>query len=167
VSPDTPPRPVLRRALDPRSKATVSDEEKIEPPIHWPSLGAIPAEREWSGLRQWVDELRERYKGLDSYVVPACWYEHESLVSALQALKDHERVSYAKSSPASSGTDWHRAFRDITSLLRQFTADLRCAHGPESAERESFDDFVRGDIARRRRHAATVALGHPEESTAE
>ena len=161
VSSETPPRPVLLRALDARSKAT-SDEEKIEPPIHWPSLAAVAAEREWSQLRQWVDELRERYKGIDSYVVPACWYEHESLVVALQALKDHERVAYAKSSPASSGTDWHRAFRDITSLLRQFTADLRCGHGPEHAEKETFDHFVKEDIARRRRHAATVALGHSE-----
>ena len=161
VSAETPPRPVLLRAIDARSKAT-TDGEKIDPPIHWPSLGAIAAEREWSGLREWVDELRERYNGIDSYVVPACWYEHQSLVLALQALKDHERVAYATSSPASSGTDWHRAFRDITALLRQFTADLRCGHGPERAEREFFDDFVDEDIARRRRHAATVALGHSE-----
>jgi len=161
VSAETPARQVLPRAFDVRSKAT-SDEEKIEPPIHWPSLAAIAAEREWSQLRQWVDELRERYKGIDSYVVPACWYEHQSLVLALQALKDHERVAYAKSSPASSGTDWHRAFRDITAMLRQFTADLRCAHGPGHAEEETFDHFVKEDIARRRRHAATVALGHSE-----
>jgi len=161
VSSKTPARQVLPRAFDVRPKVA-SDEEKIDPPIHWPSLAAIPAEREWSGLREWVDELRERYKGIDSYVVPACWYEHQSLVLALQALKDHERVAYATSSPASSGTDWHRAFRDITAMLRQFTADLRCGHGPEHAERKSFDDFVKEDIARRRRHAATVALGHSE-----
>ena len=96
---------------------------------------------------------------LDSYVVPACWYEHESLVVALQALKDHERVAYDASSPASSATDWHRAFRDISGLLRQFTADLRCGHGPEYAQDELFDTFVTNDIARRRRRAATVALG--------
>ena len=161
MSSATPRRPVLLRAIDARSKAT-TDEEKIESPIHWPTLAAIAAEREWSQLRQWVDELRDRYKGIDSYVVPACWYEHQSLVVALQALKDHERLAYATSSPASSGTDWHRAFRDITAMLRQFTADLRCGHGPERAEEETFDDFVKEDIARRRRHAATVALGHSE-----
>jgi hypothetical protein len=161
------PRDVLRRTFVARSEvaASVNAEEKGDPPVHWPSLGAIPAEREWAELRHWVDELRERYPGLDSYVVPTCWYEHESLVVALQALKDHERVAYAKNSPGSGGTDWHRAFRDITALLHQFTADLRCGHGPEHASRATFDDFVVEDIARRRRRAATVALGHPENIT--
>jgi hypothetical protein len=115
-------------------------------------------------LVEWVDTLCQRYRGLDSYVVPVCWYEHESLVVALQALKDHERVAYEKSSPGSSGTDWHRAFRDITSLLRQFTADLRCGHGPERAETKRFDRFIEDDISRRRRRAATVALGQSDES---
>jgi hypothetical protein len=72
-------------------------------------------------------------------------------------------VAYAPSSPASSGTDWHRAYRDVSALLRQFTAELRCDHGPESAELEAFEEFVAKDIARRRRSAATVALGPPEQ----
>ena len=127
-------------------------------PIHWPSLGPLDAEREWPELRAWVDEMRERYRGLDSYVVPACWFEHESLVVALQALRDHERVAYDTTSPGSSGTDWHRAYRDVTAMLRQFTADLRCGHGPEYADGELFEEFVANDIARRRRRAATVAL---------
>jgi len=84
---------------------------------------------------------------------------------ALQALKDHERVAYATTSPASAGTDWHRAFRDLAALLRQFTADLRCGHGPEYNDPATFDDFVVEDSARRRRRAATVALGHPETFT--
>jgi len=104
------------------------------------------------------------WRGLDSYVVPVCWYEHESLVVALQALKDHERVAYEKSSPGSSGTDWHRAFRDITSMLRQFTADLRCGHGLDCAEAKRFDRFKEDDISRRRRRAATVALGQSDDS---
>ena len=163
------PRDVLRRTFVVRPEVTASAgaEEKGEPPVHWPSLGAIPAERAWPELRRWVDELRERYPGLDSYVVPACWYAHESLAAALQALKDHERVAYAATSPASSGTDWHRAFRDITMLLHQFTADLRCGHGPEHTTREAFDVFVVEDIARRRRRVATVALGHSDETTNE
>jgi hypothetical protein len=158
-------REVLRRNFVVRPEANASAEEKGEPPIHWPSLGAIPAEREWPVLRRWVDELRERYAGLDSYVVPACWYAHESLVVSLQALKDHERIAYAKSSPGTGGTDWLRAFRDITTLLRQFTADLRCTHGPEYVDLATFDVFVVEDISRRRRQAATVALGHAETRT--
>lgn len=155
------PRDVLRR-FEPRARVTEGAEEKGVPPIHWPSLGAIPAEREWPELSCWVAELRERYPGLDSYVVPACWYEHESLVVALQALKDHERVAYATTSPGSAGMEWHRALRDMSALLRQFTADLRCAHGPEHADPAALDEFVLKDIARRRRRAATVALGHSE-----
>src|ERR1039458_3864019 len=155
---------IVRRSLEQRQRVATRESvgEEVEAPIHWPSLAVLDAQREWPKFSKWVGELRDRYKGLDSYVVPACWYEHESLVLALQALKDHERAAYATSSPASSGTDWHRAFRDITAMLRQFTADLRCAHGPEHAERKSFDEFVHEDIARRRRLAATVALGHSE-----
>jgi len=135
------------------------DGDDGKAPLHWPSLGPLEAQSQWTQLSAWVEALRRRYKGLDSYVVPVCWYEHESLVVALQALKDHERVAYEKSSPGSSGTDWHRAFRDISALLRQFTADLRCGHGPEYAQVELFESFVVDDISRRRRRAATVALG--------
>jgi hypothetical protein len=165
VNAESPSRDVVRRALDPRSKPTPSEEVKLDPPLHWPTITPMAAEREWPELRRWVDELRQRYPGVDSYVVPACWYEHASLVVALQALKDHERVAYATTSPASAGTDWHRAFRDLAALLRQFTADLRCGHGPEYVDPATFDDFAVGDIARRRRRAATVALGRPETFT--
>jgi hypothetical protein len=134
------------------------DGDATKAPLHWPSLGPFDAQTQWPQLLAWVDELRVRYRGLDSYVVPACWYEHESLVVALQALRDHERVAYEKGAPGSSGTDWHRAFRDIAALLRQFTADLRCGHGPEYSDGDLFNRFVIDDIARRRRRAATVAL---------
>ena len=144
----------LRRVRD----STRETSGEANGPLHWPSLAPFVAEREWPELAEWVQALRQRYQGLDSYVVPACWYEHESLVVALQALKDHERVAYDASSPASSGTDWHRAFRDISGLLRQFTADLRCGHGPEHGDVELFGMFIATDIARRRRRAATVAL---------
>ena len=162
---ESPSHDVVRRAIAARSKSTPSEDVKPDPPLHWPTITPLAAEREWPELRRWVDELRERYPGVDSYVVPACWYEHASLVVALQALKDHERVAYATTSPASAGTDWHRAFRDLVTLLRQFTADLRCGHGPEYEDRATFESFVVEDSALRRRRAATVALGHPETIT--
>ena len=149
-----PARPVATSTT--ASSPIASSEARS--PIHWPSLGPFDAQREWPELRAWVDEMRARYRGLDSYVVPACWFEHESLIVALQALRDHERVAYDTTSPGSSGTDWHRAYRDVTAMLRQFTADLRCGHGPEYADEELFNEFVANDIARRRRRAATVAL---------
>lgn len=157
---------MVRRSLEQRQRVATRESvgEEVEAPLHWPSLAALNAQREWPKFSEWVGELRDRYKGLDSYVVPACWYEHESLVVALQALKDHERVAYATSSPGSAGMEWHRALRDMSALLRQFTADLRCDHGPDCATRERFDDFVAQDIARRRRRAATVALGYSVEA---
>jgi hypothetical protein len=129
------------------------------PPLHWPSLGPFAAESAWAELLSWVDELRTRYRGLDSYVVPGCWYQHEALVMTLQSLKDHERVAYGPDAPGTAATDWHRALRDLTAMLRQFSADLRCGHGPEDAVNEQVEQFVERDIARRRRRAATVALG--------
>ena len=129
------------------------------PPLHWPSLGPFVAESAWSELVAWVDELRARYRGLDSYVVPGCWYQHEALVMTLQALMDHERVAYGPDAPGTAATDWHRALRDLTAVLRQFSADLRCGHGPDDAAIEQIEQFVARDIARRRRRAATVALG--------
>ena len=159
--------PVARRGVDhpiePLRPVRDKASDSVSAPLHWPSLGPFAAQGEWPELATWVDALRQRYRGLDSYVVPACWFEHESLVVALQALRDHERVAYAKSSPGSAGTDWHRAFRDIATLLRQFTADLRCGHGAEYAEGELFDKYVAEDLARRRRRAATVALGESEQ----
>ena len=149
--------------LRPVRDSTRESSGEANGPLHWPSLTPFVAERKWPELAEWVAALRQRYRGLDSYVVPACWYEHESLVVALQALKDHERASYDAASPASSATDWHRAFRDVTALLRQFTADLRCGHGPEYGDVELFGMFVANDIARRRRRAATVALGLGDE----
>ena len=163
---DTPQHDVAGRVLAQRRRAatretTRGEEDKAS--IHWPSLVPLAAQREWPKLAEWVDELRGRYRGLDSYVVPACWFEHESLVVALQALRDHERVAYENGAPGSAGTDWHRALRDITAMMRQFTADLRCGHGAEYAEGELFDRFVAADLARRRRRAATVALGESEQ----
>ena len=42
--------------------------------------------------------------------------------------------------------------------LRQFTADLRCGHGPEDAQGELFDAFTTKDIAQRLCCAGTVGL---------
>lgn len=145
-----------------RSRATPPPDAPLAragPPLHWPSLAPLAAEAAWAELRTWVGELRRRYRGFDSYVVPGCWYRHEALVMALQALKDHERAAYGPDAPGTAATDWHRALRDLGALLRQFSAELRCAHGPDDATEERVGEYVARDIARRRRRAATVALG--------
>lgn len=150
------------RPLVARSRATPAPGASLDragPPLHWPSLAPLVAEGAWSELIEWVEDLRRRYRGLDSYVVPGCWYRHEALVMALQALKDHERAAYGPEAPGTAATDWHRALRDLGALLRQLSAELRCAHGPEDATEERVGEYVARDIARRRRRAATVALG--------
>ena len=134
-------------------------------PVYWPTLSPLDAEREWSALRAWVDDQRERYpQDLDHHVVLPCWYAHESHVMALQALRDYERVAYDSSSPASSAVDWHRAFRDVAALLRTFTSNLRCTteHFPsrrvQVIDEEAFAKFVVDDVTRRRRRAIDRAL---------
>ena len=139
--------------------------DEVTAPIHWPTLAPLDAEREWLALRFWVTGLRERFDELDFHFIPACWYEHPAIVSALQALKDHERVAYDPSSPASAGTDWHRAYRDLTSQLRTFRGNLRCTnteHFPSRPipvmDEESWAKFIADDVADRRRQAVARAL---------
>jgi hypothetical protein len=144
--------------------------DDVVAPTHWPSLGPLKAEHAWPELRAWVTALRERYEELDYHVIPACWYEHPAHVAALQALKDHERVAYDKTAPGSSGTDWHRAYRDMVILLRTFTGHLQCttaAHQPSrpvpGTDEAAWEKFVADDVARRRRRATTAALGQSEQ----
>lgn len=145
-------------------------KENVTAPLHWPKLTPLDAEREWPALRAWVTGLRERYDELDFHFIPACWYYHPAIVSALQALRDHERVAYDPSSPASAGTDWFRAYREITSQLRTFSGYLRCTTTEHFASRpiptvdeEAWNEFVANDVAERRREAVARALDLSEE----
>ncbi|MHB2029397.1 MAG: hypothetical protein ACYCPT_11345 [Acidimicrobiales bacterium] len=153
------------RPTRPASTRRVAAKE-VTGPLHWPTLTPLDAEREWPALRAWVTGLRERYDELDFHYVPACWFMHPAIVSCLQGLRDHEKMSYDPSSPASAGTEWHRAFRDMVALLRTFTSNLRCTNTEHFASRPTpsvddklFDEFVAEDIARRRREAIDRALG--------
>jgi hypothetical protein len=79
-------------------------------------------------------------------------------VEALAALRDHERSSFAPTAPATGPVEWFRALRDVTFLLKAWTADLACAaahHNPPTALRTvnsgEWEDHVTGDVARRER----------------
>ena len=49
---------VARRALERQRVATrESVGEEVEAPIHWPSLAALNAQREWPKFSEWVVEL--------------------------------------------------------------------------------------------------------------
>jgi hypothetical protein len=78
-------------------------------------------------------------------------------VSALQALRDFERVAYSKSAPGSAGVDWHRALRDIEMLITRWSAGpVACVGGHKESKRvfpvddEVFDRFLAEDLAARR-----------------
>ena len=57
---DSQSRDVVRRAPDPRSKTTPNEAAKPDPPLHWPTITPLAAEREWPELRRLVDELRRQ-----------------------------------------------------------------------------------------------------------
>lgn len=149
-----------------RARPTPSTGAAATGPLYWPSLSPTQIEKEFRLLGEWVDILRFRYPyDLDYHVVPLCWFRHESHVVALQALRDHERTAYDTDSPGSSAVDWHRALRDVSVLLRQFTSNLRCStteHFPvrlaPQADHEAFEEYVVELAARRRREAIDRAL---------
>jgi len=51
----------------------------MEGPSHWASLLPEEAGQAWSDLREWVERLVDRF-GLETRVVPPCWFRHNTLV---------------------------------------------------------------------------------------
>jgi hypothetical protein len=87
---------------------------------------------------------------------PGLWWRHDEYVEALQALRDHERVSFGASAPGTGAVEWHRAFRDIEGRLREWTRELRCGreHLPQQTaipepEPDDWRSFVVADAHRR------------------
>jgi hypothetical protein len=115
------------------------------------------AAREWPELLDWVEGLRGRYEAFDEKILPPCWYQHQCYVSALQSLRDFERVAYANNAPGSAGVDWHRALRDIEALITRWSAGpVACVGGHKASKRagpvddDVFAKFLTLDLARRR-----------------
>ena len=94
-------------------------------PLYWPALPAERVRTEWEALAAWVGGLVLRF-GYDSHVIPTCWWRHNCFVEALSALRDHERGSYAPTSPSTAAVEFHRALRDVEARLRAWAAELRC-----------------------------------------
>jgi hypothetical protein len=141
------------------------DLNEVPAATHWPSVPAIDCEAEWAELRTWVEHLLERFAQLDHHVVPACWWRHNEHVEALSALRDHELVSYSGTAPATGPIDWLRALRDVTVLLKTWTAELSCGatHQPPPTRLQPAGDsgwgpFVASDTERRRQAAIQAAV---------
>jgi hypothetical protein len=140
-------------------------DDEISGPIHWPSLAADEAAREWPALRSWVERLMERFSHLDHHVIPRCWFLHNGHVEALAALRDQERVNYGETAPGTAGVDWHRAFRDVEMRLREWTAQLACGatheirtHQVRSLDSDEWDHFVNRDVSGRENKAVNDTL---------
>ncbi len=100
--------------------------DEIPTATHWPSIPADDHAAAWAELRDWVEGLQQRFDHLDQHFIPAGWWRHNEHVEALVALRDHEWVSFSEIAPATAPLDWFRARRDITTLLRTWTAELAC-----------------------------------------
>lgn len=145
------------------------DFDDIGGPLCWPKLPAADAPEVWAELRRWVEQLIERFSHLDHHAIPNCWWRHNGHVEALVALRDHERMCYSDSSPATAGVEWHRAFRDIEARLREWTSTLACgsAHDPRPRpdrvpDAPEWEDFVAADT-----HGRAQAQPRPSGEDAE
>jgi hypothetical protein len=132
------------------------DFDDISGPLHWPKVPAADAVEAWEELRRWVEHLLERFSHLDHHAIPLCWWRHNGHVEALAALRDHERMCYSDSSPPTAAVEWHRAFRDIESRLREWTSTLSCgaAHDPRArpargTDGQEWQAFLSADTERR------------------
>jgi hypothetical protein len=150
--------------LTSRLSSDGGDFDEFEGPIYWPTRDREQAEFDWPALAAWVHRLRERFPHMTARI-PDCWYRHNDLVEALLALRDHERVSYSSTAPASAAVEWHRAFRDMESRweawVKRFTCtvpgrghqDIDLGAGEQDSE---FAAFVKADLARRASDDRTV-----------
>jgi hypothetical protein len=140
--------------------------DDIPSATHWPSLPARRAASEWRSLRDWVETLQARFAHLDHHVIPLCWWRHNEHVEALAALRDHERVSFLPTSPATAPVEWMRALRDIGTLLRAWTAEYPCGASHQEAlsrlrqtHTDGWDDHVTADVGSRQQQKRTESDG--------
>jgi hypothetical protein len=141
------------------------DFEDLTGSLHWGDLTACEARAAWRGLRCWVEALVARFAHLDHHVIPACWWRHNGHVEALAALRDHERLSYAETAPATGAVEWHRALRDVEAMLRDWTGQHGCGATHNDRDRRlrppstaEWDQFVASDLERRKRGAVNDTL---------
>lgn len=130
--------------------------DDIPSATHWPSIPAGSAAKEWEDLRAWVEQLQHRFAHLDHHVIPTCWWRHNEHVEALLALRDHERVSFLASAPATAPVEWMRALRDISALLRSWAAEHPCGSSHQESplrvqqsDLNGWQEHVAADVERR------------------
>ena len=99
--------------------------DHLNGPVHLPSLTALERERTMAELREWVTQLVRRFT-IEPRVLPPCWEQHNGMVEALLALRDHERGCYAETASPTAGVEWFHAFREIEARILSLGAMTRC-----------------------------------------
>ena len=130
-------------------------------PISWPALTSEEAAEEWDGLRMWVTTLMVRFP--NAIRLPDCWWQHNDLVEVLVALRDFERACFSSSAPGTAAVEWQRAMRDMEMRMDVWIKRFSCnvpgrEHGTAreiAAVPAGWEDFVEGDVQRRRRAPRT------------
>ncbi len=95
-------------------------------PVHWPSLSGDEAAHAFADLRGWVEQLVNRF-AIEVRVIPPCWHQHNGMVEALSALRDHERACFADTASPTAAVDWFRALRDIEARLIELASKTQCS----------------------------------------
>lgn len=95
-------------------------------PVHWPSLSGEQAAHAFADLRGWVEQLVNRF-AIEVRVIPPCWQQHNSMVEALSALRDHERACFADTASPTAAVDWFRALRDVEARLIELASKTQCS----------------------------------------
>jgi len=134
-------------------------------PTHWPSLLPEETRAAWAELRGWVEQLVDRF-ALQTRVVPPCWYQHNTLVEALSALRDQERICFAPTASPAGAVDWFRALREVENQLSQACARTQCsinAHRSDpdrtwTTDPDTWQGFVDADLARRQQQVIDETL---------
>jgi len=149
------------------------DDELFAGPLYWPGLPATDIAEAFTELRDWVQALLARYEHLDHRAIPPCWFRHPGHVEALQALRDHERGTFAESSPAQAAASWQREFQFIEMRLREWTGYYGCdqtnhktpARRPQPENEDEWGDMLADEQVRRRQRevAASSSDDPPEE----
>lgn len=134
-------------------------------PTHWPTLPSRVAEGAWTQLREWVEQLVDRF-ALDTRTVPPCWFRHNGIVEVLSALRDHEQACFAPDAPSSAGIDWFRALREAEYRLVDCAGRTQCSaleHRPDPnrvwrVDEGAWGAFVAADVAARDQAAIHAGL---------
>jgi hypothetical protein len=101
--------------------------ESLAGPTHVPSLTTREKDRFLTEqLVPWVEQLVVRFD-VEVRVIPPCWVEHNGMVEALAALRDHERACFAETASPAAAADWFRVLRDIEARLVDLAGKTRCS----------------------------------------